>query len=176
MERVSESPNPRVMCPFIHHSTRVPIAVRINSPLAGLAPHPIPYPPWLQISTSNLLTYWAALFPSVAGESHKIQAFRPSSRFVPLERPLSFSCSPFAMGEHFSSAGKRDITSCTHCFIPHLGLTQIVFFCKGLCVDDTEFRTMISDPSMSLILPPDSPRRIRRQCRIDCEMRRQSTN
>ena len=120
MERVSESPNPRVMCPFIHHSTPTRVlAVRINfPPLAGLAPHPIPYPPWLQISTSNLPTYWAALFPSVAGESHKIQAFRPSSTFVPLERPLSFSCSPFAMGEHFSSVGKRDIISCTHCFIP----------------------------------------------------------
>jgi len=115
------TPNPsdtRVARPFIHHSTRVPIAVRLNSPpLAGLAPHPIPYPPWLQISTSSLPTYWAALFPSVAGESHKIQAFRPSSRFVPLGPPLSFSSSPFAMGGHFSSVGKRDITSCTYCFI-----------------------------------------------------------
>lgn len=108
-----------VPSPFIHHATRVSIAVRINSPpFAGLVPHPIPYPPWPQISTSNLPTYWAALCPSVAAESHKIQAFRPSSRFVPLEHPLSCSCSPFAMGEHFSSVGKRDITSCTHCFIP----------------------------------------------------------
>ena len=55
------------------------------------------------------------------------------------------------------------------------GLTQMVI-CKDLCVDDTESRTMISDPSMSLMLPLDSHRRIRGKYRIDCEMCRQSTN
>ena len=58
---------------------------------------------------------------------------------------------------------------------PIPSLTQIVI-CKGLCADDTESRTMISDPSMSLMLPLDSPRRIRGKYRIDCEMCRQSTN
>jgi hypothetical protein len=88
--------------------------VHLSSTLPGITPHPIPYSTWLQITTSNLPTYWVAFFLSAPGESHKIQAFHRFSRFVLLEHPPSFFYSPSAMGEHFFYVGERDITNCTY--------------------------------------------------------------
>ena len=88
--------------------------VHLPSTLPGITPHPIPYLTWLQITTSNLPTYWVAFFPLAPGESHKIQAFHRFSRFVLLEHPPSLFCSPSAMDEHSFYVGERDITNCTH--------------------------------------------------------------
>ena len=94
----------------------------LPSTLPGITPHPIPYLTWLQITTSNLPTYWVAFFPLAPGESHKIQAFHRFSRFVLLEHPPSLFCSPSAMDEHSFYVGERDITNCTHInFLCHFG-------------------------------------------------------
>ena len=49
-------------------------------------------------------------------------------------------------------------------------------YLKDLCVDDTEFRTTTTDPSMSPMLPLDSPRMIAEIYRIECGMWRHSTS
>jgi hypothetical protein len=161
---------------FIHHATRVSIAVRINSPpLAGLAPNTLPAMATdFDFESSDIL---GGALPVGRGRVAQNSGFSSFFKICALGASTLVLLLAFRHGRTFFLRWKERHYKLYALFHSYLtsGLTQIVI-CKGLCVDDTESRTMISDPSMSLMLPLDSPRRIRGKYRIDCEMCRQSTS
>ena len=142
----------------------------------AITPHPIPYSTWLQITTSNLRTYWVAFCLLAPEESHKIQAFHRFSRFVLLEHPPSFFFSPSAMDEHSFCVGKRDITNCTYINLHAILGSSLIDYFKDLCADDMEFRTTTTDPSTLPMLPLDSLRMIPENYKIEWELCRHSAS
>ena len=144
--------------------------------LRSIAPHPIPHWTWLQITTSNLPTYWVAFFLLAPGESHKIQASHRFLRFVLLEHPPSLFCSPSAMDERFFCVGKRDTTNCTYTDILRPFEASLIDYFKDLCADDMEFRTTTCDPLTSPMLPLDLLGMIAETYRIECEICRHPTS
>src|SRR6266851_2308906 len=176
MGRVSESDGHA--CARSSITTRVPIAASLllDSPAWLLAHYPTRHGTRFRLSILRHTGRRSSRWPWKSRTKFKFFIFLQDLCPRSIHPPPPARLSPWA--NFFPTLERKTLQIVCmfhfHCYLLP-GLTQIVIY-KGLCVDDTEFRTMISDPSMSLMLPLGSPRRIRGKYRIDCGMCRHSTN